>query len=97
MYFFLYINYQFFFFFCREAEEKIQNNQYDTGRRLGERITDVTFWRNEVSSELERMIQEIERLQDCRIVLEKAIQDIENPLHIAEECLYHREARKGIF
>ncbi|XP_043465641.1 tektin-3-like isoform X1 [Leptopilina heterotoma] len=79
----------------REAEEKIQNNQYDTGRRLGERITDVTFWRNEVSSELERMIQEIERLQDCRIVLEKAIQDIENPLHIAEECLYHREARKG--
>lgn len=82
--------------FYREAEEKIQNNQYDTGRRLGERITDVTFWRNEISSELERMIQEIERLQDCRIVLEKAIQDIENPLHIAEECLYHREARKGI-
>ena len=80
----------------REAEEKIHHNQYDTGRRLGERISDVTFWRNEVASELERMIQEIERLQDCRSVLEKAVQDIENPLHIAEECLYHREARKGI-
>lgn len=79
----------------RSAEEKIQNSQYDTGRRLGERITDVTFWRNEISSELERLIQECERLQDCRSVLEKAIQDIEGPLHIAEECLYHREARKG--
>lgn len=56
----------------------------------------MTFWRNEVSSELERMFHEIERLQDCRSVLEKAIRDIEGPLHIAEECLYHREARKGM-
>lgn len=79
----------------RNAEEKIQHGQYDTSRRLGERINDVTFWRNEVTAELERMLQEIERLQDCRSVLEKAIRDIEGPLHIAEECLYHREARKG--
>lgn len=79
----------------RAAEEKIHNFQHDTDRRLGERITDVTFWRNEVAAELERLIQECERLQDCRAVLEKAIQDIEGPLHIAEECLYHREARKG--
>ncbi|XP_015587534.1 tektin-3 isoform X2 [Cephus cinctus] len=79
----------------RTAEEKIQYGQYDTSRRLGERISDVTFWRNEVASELERLIQESERLQDCRSVLEKAIQDIEGPLHIAEECLYHRESRKG--
>ncbi|KAK0163076.1 hypothetical protein PV327_006787 [Microctonus hyperodae] len=79
----------------RAADEKIQNAQYDTGRRLGERITDVTFWRNEIASELERLIHECERLQDCRAVLEKAVHDIEGPLHIAEECLYHREARKG--
>ncbi|XP_053996436.1 tektin-3-like [Hylaeus anthracinus] len=79
----------------RDAEEKVQHRQYDTGRRLGERINDVSFWRNEVASELERLLHEIERLQDCRSVLEKAIRDIEGPLHIAEECLYHREARKG--
>ena len=78
----------------RDAEEKVQHGQYDTGRRLGERINDVSFWRNEVVSELDRLFQEIERLQDCRSVLEKAIRDIEGPLHIAEECLYHREARK---
>ncbi|XP_015436179.1 PREDICTED: tektin-3-like [Dufourea novaeangliae] len=79
----------------RDAEEKVQHGQYDTGRRLGERINDVNFWRNEVATELERLLQEIERLQDCRSILEKAIKDIEAPLHIAEECLYHREARKG--
>ncbi|XP_035728105.1 tektin-3-like isoform X1 [Vespa mandarinia] len=79
----------------RNAEEKIQYGQLDTGRRLGERINDVSFWRNEIVSELERLLQEIERLQDCRSVLDKAIRDIDGPLHIAEECLYHREARKG--
>lgn len=55
------------------------------------------FWRNEVASELERLIMENERLHDCRKLLEKAVHDIEGPLHIAEECLYHRESRKGIF
>ncbi|XP_078038720.1 tektin-3 [Augochlora pura] len=80
----------------RDAEEKIHHGQYDTGRRLGERINDISFWRNEVASELVRLLQEIERVQDCRSLLEKAIKDIEAPLHIAEECLYHREARKGI-
>ncbi|XP_011639987.1 tektin-3-like [Pogonomyrmex barbatus] len=79
----------------RDAEEKIQHGQYDTNRRLGERINDITFWRNEVAAELERMLHEIERLHDCRSVLEKAVRDIEGPLHIAEECLYHREARKS--
>ncbi|XP_043251653.1 tektin-3-like [Colletes gigas] len=79
----------------RDAEEKVQHGQYDTGRRLGERMNDVNFWRNEVASELERLLHEIERLQDSRSVVEKAIRDIEGPLHIAEECLYHREARQG--
>ncbi|KAE8740082.1 hypothetical protein FOCC_FOCC014407 [Frankliniella occidentalis] len=36
------------------------------------------------------------RLQDTRRALEKAIQDCEPPLHIAQENLYHREGRHGI-
>lgn len=79
----------------RDAEEKIQSGQYDTDRRLGERINDINFWRNEIASELERLVQEIERLNNCNSVLNKAIKDIENPSRIAEECLYFREARKG--
>ncbi|CAL7933677.1 unnamed protein product [Xylocopa violacea] len=80
----------------RDAEEKIQSGQYCTNKKLGEKINDTNFWRNEIVSELERLFQEIERLQDCYLSLEKAIKDIDHPLHITEECLYYREARKEI-
>lgn len=50
-----------------------------------------------MSTELERLLAETNLLQDKRKDLEKAIQDIEAPLHIAQECLYHRENRIGWF
>lgn len=34
-------------------------------------------------------------MQDARRTIQKAIDDIEAPLHIAQECLYHREKRNG--
>lgn len=49
-----------------------------------------------MGTELERMIAESNLLQDTRRALEKARQDCEPPLHIAQECLYHRENRQGI-
>lgn len=36
------------FFFFRETDEIGTQGQRDSGRRIGERITDTTFWRNEV-------------------------------------------------
>ncbi|XP_024882211.1 tektin-3-like [Temnothorax curvispinosus] len=80
----------------READEKVQEGQIESGRKLGERITDITFWRNEVASELERLIVENGKMQECRRGLQVAIQNHEGQLHIAQECLYHRESRKGI-
>ncbi|CAH0388564.1 unnamed protein product [Bemisia tabaci] len=80
----------------RETDEKTAIGQRDTGRRIGERITDITFWKNELTTELERMITESNLLQDMRRALEKAIADCDPPLHIAQECLYHREGRQGI-
>ncbi|XP_003484758.1 tektin-3 [Bombus impatiens] len=79
----------------READEKVQNGQTESGRKLGERITDTTFWRNEVASELERLIIENTRMQECRRNLQTTIQSLEGQLHIAQECLYYREARTG--
>lgn len=78
------------------TDEKTSAAQRDSGRRLGERITDTTFWRNEVSTELEKLVQETNLVQDTRRSVEKAIQDCEAPLHIAQECLYHREHRQGL-
>lgn len=80
----------------RETDEVTSQGQRDAGRRIGERITDITFWRNEGRTELERLIHDTDLLQDCRRNLEKAILDIEGPLHIAQECLYQRENRQGI-
>ena len=87
---------EFYLNVIRETEEKTVTGQRESGRRLGERITDTTFWRNEISTELERMLAETNLLQDKRRDLEKAIQDTEGPLHIAQECLYQRENRQGL-
>lgn len=87
--------YKFLICSFRETDEKTSQGQRDAGRRLGERITDTTFWRNEVKTELEKLITEIELFQNARRAVEKAILDIEGPLHIAQECLYLRENRPG--
>lgn len=80
----------------RETDEKTSQGQRDAARRLGERITDITFWRNELTTELEKLIAESAQLTDTKRNVQKALQDLEPPLHIAQECLYHREGRKSI-
>ncbi|XP_011298491.1 tektin-3 [Fopius arisanus] len=79
----------------READEKVRVGQDDAGRKLGERITDINFWEGELGMELERIIIENGKMQECKRSLQKAIQDLEAPIHIAQECLYHRETRQG--
>nr|CAH7757318.1 unnamed protein product [Callosobruchus chinensis] len=80
----------------RQTDEKTSQGQRESDRRLGERITDITFWRNELRTELERLLTETSLLQDTRKNLLKAIEDINMPLHIVKECLYQREKREGI-
>lgn len=80
----------------READEKICQGQRDAGRRLGERLTDVTFWRNELNTEMEKIQSEISVLQEAKKKTGKALEDLEGPLHVAQECLYNREKRKDM-
>lgn len=81
---------------CRETDDKTRRTQSDVGKRLGERISDIQFWKTELSNETDNMIAEINALVEAKRVLEKALQETENPLHISQECLYHREKRQGI-
>jgi len=81
---------------CREADDKTRRTQSDVGKKLGERIGDIDFWKREVNHETDNMITEIDMLQRAKAVLEKALAETENPLHIAQECLYNREKRQGI-
>jgi len=81
---------------CRETDDKTRRTQGDVGKRLGERIGDIQFWKTELNNETDNMIAEINALSEAKRVLEKALQETENPLHISQECLYHREKRQGI-
>ena len=81
---------------CREVDDKTKRTQNDVGKKLGERIGDINFWKTEVQNETDNMITEIDALQRHKGVLEKALAETENPLHIAQECLYNREKRQGI-
>ncbi|XP_034119582.1 tektin-3 [Drosophila sulfurigaster albostrigata] len=80
----------------RETDETATAGQRDAGRRLGERITDLTFWRNELNAELEKLIGEMSDINELQRQCGKAMLDLEVPLHIAQECLFHREARQGM-
>ncbi|KAK3578211.1 hypothetical protein CHS0354_020580 [Potamilus streckersoni] len=81
---------------CRETDDKTRRTQSDVGKKLGERLGDIQFWKTEINNETDNMIAEINALQEAKRILEKALQETENPLHIAQECLYHREKRQGI-
>ncbi|XP_076061022.1 tektin-3-like [Oratosquilla oratoria] len=70
--------------------------QRESSQRLGERVSDITYWRSELTQELERMLAETNRLHDSRRKLEQALKDTENPFHVTKECLYFRENRQGI-
>ena len=80
----------------REREDKTVLTQRDADRRLGERLHDVTFWRSEIQSELERNLNETHHLMETRKNLERALNETEGPMRITSECIYHREGRKGI-
>ncbi|XP_037934914.1 tektin-3-like [Teleopsis dalmanni] len=80
----------------RETDEKVAQGQREAGRRIGERITDVTFWRNELNTELEKLVFESSAFTELKRKCAKAMLGLEAPLHIAQECLYHREGREGI-
>ncbi|CAH1794446.1 unnamed protein product [Owenia fusiformis] len=81
---------------CRETDEKTKRAQADVGKKLGERIGDIQFWKTEVCNETDNMITEINALNEAKRIMEKSLAETENPLHIAKECLYNREKRQGI-
>ncbi|KAL8625268.1 hypothetical protein ACOMHN_030026 [Nucella lapillus] len=81
---------------CRETDDKTKRGQTDVGKRLGERIGDISFWKSEVDHETDNMISEVNALNEAKRIMEKGLQETENPLHIAQECLYNREKRQTI-
>ncbi|KAL7648223.1 UNVERIFIED_CONTAM: hypothetical protein RMT77_000126 [Armadillidium vulgare] len=76
--------------------DKTNISQRESSQRLGERVSDITYWRSELLQELDRMLAETNRLDDSRRSLEHALKETEKPFHVSKECLYFRENRQGI-
>ncbi|NWX19916.1 TEKT5 protein, partial [Aegotheles bennettii] len=80
----------------QDKDQLTYQMQEDSRRNLKERISNIDFWRSELTYELERLLRETQDLEKAKKRLECAVDEIQRPLEIALECLYHREKRKGI-
>ncbi|NXT73535.1 TEKT5 protein, partial [Zapornia atra] len=80
----------------QDKDQLTYQMQKDSRRNLGERISNIDFWRSELIYELECLLRETQALETAKQRLECAAGEMEGPLKVALECLYHREKRQGI-
>lgn len=80
----------------KATDTRTRNRQAANTKRLGERVHDIAFWKDELIMEIRLNEDETELLKEHKRILEKAYGDTRNPLAIAEECLLQREKRVGI-
>ncbi|KAK2148832.1 hypothetical protein LSH36_480g01000 [Paralvinella palmiformis] len=80
----------------KATDSRTRNRQAANTKRLGDRVHDIHFWKEELNNEIREMENETENLNEHKRILEKALSDTRGPLAIAEECLLQREKRVGI-
>ncbi|XP_004270235.1 tektin-5 [Orcinus orca] len=80
----------------QNKDQLTRQMQEGTGRNLGQRLSDIGFWKSELSYELERLLNENHSLDEVKRRLECAAEELNCPLQVALECLYQREKRMGI-
>ncbi|THD24164.1 putative cystoskeletal protein tektin [Fasciola hepatica] len=78
-----------------ETSDRVQRAQQEVSKKLGERISDIYFLKSQLLEQTDYLVEEMNKLKQSKTILEKAFQETENPLHIAQECLYHREKRQS--
>ncbi|XP_048818265.1 tektin-5 [Lagopus muta] len=80
----------------QDKDQLTHQMQQDSSRNLGERISNIDFWRSELAYELECLLKETQALETAKKRLECAVGEMQGPLKTALECLYYREKRKEI-
>ena len=81
---------------CHDTDAKTVKNQQESSKNLGNRLSDINFWKSEVNHELDEMGKEINDVTNWKKRTEQALKETEGPLQIAEQCLFNRENRQGI-
>ena len=64
--------------------------------KLDQRLKDITYWKQELEDKLDGVFKEIDSLEAYKRRVERAIESIQEPLHIAQTCLANREKRYEI-
>lgn len=80
----------------QDKDQLTRRTQENTNKNIGERISDISFWKSELNHEIENMVAEIGALSEVKRRLERALAETEGPLQVSQECLYHREKRMSI-
>ncbi|XP_061872554.1 tektin-3-like [Colius striatus] len=73
-----------------------QTSKSQATSQLGQRVSDIEFWKAELCHELAEIIKESDALREMKARLERALAETETPLQVARECLLQWEKRMGI-
>ncbi|KAK3508380.1 hypothetical protein QTP70_025786, partial [Hemibagrus guttatus] len=69
--------------------------EYDSNRRLNDRISDITLWRKRLETCAEELDTEMDALTLTKEAAERALSSTVLPLEVTSECLTLREGRRG--
>uniref|UniRef100_A0A8K9WV91 Tektin n=1 Tax=Oncorhynchus mykiss TaxID=8022 RepID=A0A8K9WV91_ONCMY len=64
----------------QSKEQLTRRTQSDSSRWIGERITEISFWRSELGFELEQLLRDTERLRQVKFRLDRALKETDGPL-----------------
>ena len=81
---------------AREKDEQSFRNNAESSKRLGERINDIEYWKNELDKTKNKLHRKIDEVEFKRREVERQLSETEKPLRIAQENLYEREKRQGL-
>ncbi|XP_066530945.1 tektin-2 [Hoplias malabaricus] len=78
-----------------ETANKTIWDEYDSSRRLSDRISDITRWKKSLEACAQEVDAEIEALTLAKEETERALAGTMLPLEVTAECLTLREGRRG--
>ncbi len=70
--------------------EKILNSLYLFLFLKDQRITDINYWKKELEDKLNDVYNEIDSSEVYKKRIEKQLEFLQEPLHIAQTCLANR-------
>nr|AAQ97971.1 tektin 2 [Danio rerio] len=78
-----------------ETTNKTSWNEYDSTRKLSDRINDITRWKGNLKACAQEVDEEMDALTLSKEEMERALAATVLPLEVTAECLNLREGRRG--